>query len=833
MGKISLPAMLVWQLDRLVGQLILVGDHYADPSCPCAYGYKDPSGTYVGENCIPKHLLAVYEYATETSGMSKEENLVEILIEIADEARQIRDIEKAKLCGKNAEQTDIYNWARDHRKSLEPYIYDLHCLIPAKKKGKLQYHTAPAPAPASPQVKISGKCDLDICQVKVKATESYEKTAESLAALPDLVDEVLREYARVRKDISSKTFAIGSTGVTKYEFEYRAVDLTKLVVSHDPYTFEPNTGYPAELQPRMRGRTATKNQVNKIAANLDPDSLLTEFQSLDRGAPIIGEDLVVESGNGRVMALILAAKQYPDKFADYRAALEKKAAQFNIKKKDLDKLDNPILVRVRLSDVDRKTFAQESNQAAMIETSAVENARMDAEKITPAMLYNLEIGESGIEDALRETRNRQFVNLFLAKLPENEQASLVDQKGQVSQVGIRRVVMALFVAAFPGDTGLQLAERFFEAIDVNVRNTFNGIAYALGSLSKMEAMVKAGTRDPDYSIGDDIARAITVFSAVKKTPGMTVEKYMAQIQMLDRELTPFQERILEAINQHSRSGRRIGTILKNYAELVISQPPVEQASLMGDISRPDKAILFDQAVASLDSESIEMHPSLMPAPAPGKSLKVEVCRGIQEAKDTHIHFLELPADPKTGDHPWHQKWIEVYNKTLQYCGCMVPAPAGADPQDWFAEKIDWCNLSTGERKVITGWRPLRDLVAWGMAAGKVQVCKTGMVENAFQVTIKDLDSTKIAQGVILGEKIPTAKRVYTPYRELVFEVMIPEEEPVLTWHSQEVIKAPRAKEGIQESFFAMIPAPAPLEYCTVGDKTAAGSRRYPDGSVKL
>ena len=110
-----------WQLDRLIGQLMLVGDHYADPTCPCTFGYTDPSGTYIGENCIPKHLLAIYEYATETQVMTDNEDLRDILLTIADEARQLREKEKEKLCGKEIEQEDITNWARDKRKDIEEY----------------------------------------------------------------------------------------------------------------------------------------------------------------------------------------------------------------------------------------------------------------------------------------------------------------------------------------------------------------------------------------------------------------------------------------------------------------------------------------------------------------------------------------------------------------------------------------------------------------------------------------------------------------------------------------------------------------------------------------
>lgn len=108
------------------------------------------------------------------------------------------------------------------------------------------------------------------------------------------------------------TTALGMDGVTNYEFEFKIVNFDKLIVSHDPFTFAPNPDYPEELQPRLRERAATKIQVEKIAANLEPDAVIIDFHVIDRGTPIVGPDLVVEAGNGRVMGIIRAAADHPD-----------------------------------------------------------------------------------------------------------------------------------------------------------------------------------------------------------------------------------------------------------------------------------------------------------------------------------------------------------------------------------------------------------------------------------------------------------------------------------------------------------------------------------------
>ena len=63
-----------------------------------------------------------------------------------------------------------------------------------------------------------------------------------------------------------------------------------------------NPLYPSELQPRDRTREASRQQIERMADDLKPE-LLGESYKLSDGAPIIGPDNVVESGNGRTLAI--------------------------------------------------------------------------------------------------------------------------------------------------------------------------------------------------------------------------------------------------------------------------------------------------------------------------------------------------------------------------------------------------------------------------------------------------------------------------------------------------------------------------------------------------
>jgi hypothetical protein len=460
-----------------------------------------------------------------------------------------------------------------------------------KKKGKLKQE---------PVAIITGECDTDTCALAVKGKIETPGKSTSQRGLPAAIDDVLKSLEK-RVSATDKTYAPGISTSNRYDFRFVLREMNDLIVSHDPFTFTLNPSYTAKLQPRQRERLANQSQVRKIAANLDPERLLLDTKSIDTGSPIINKDNLVLCGNGRVMSLMLAATEHPENISRYKQALTQIAPDYNIPITSITKMDMPVLVRLLLTKTDEQAFAEECNARPTIEASAIEKARTDAEKITPAMLNSLEVNEGeSIEDALRARRNQPFVTAFISKLPENEQALLVDAKGQLNSDGVRRMGMAIFVSTFKGDTGLRLASQFFEALDTNVKNAFNGILRSLGVLSQAENLVASGSRDSRYAIGDDLARAIGVYSRLK-SENMTVSKYLAQSQMLERELTPFQERILQVLDEHSRSAKRIGQILTNYAQSVIDSAPPGQVSMLGDI-RATKEELFEQAIGKMKSE---------------------------------------------------------------------------------------------------------------------------------------------------------------------------------------------------------------------------------------
>lgn len=144
---------------------------------------------------------------------------------------------------------------------------------------------------------------------------------------------------------------------TKISSNFALVEAKDLIASHDSLGVA-NPKFPQELQPRDRSDKKSVESIEANAKNLNPSKLGdTEFAG--NGAPIVGDDLVVESGNGRAIAIISA---YDNGDAgEYKEWLAENAESFGFKAEQVNDREQPVLVRIRKSKLDRVNFAIEAN----------------------------------------------------------------------------------------------------------------------------------------------------------------------------------------------------------------------------------------------------------------------------------------------------------------------------------------------------------------------------------------------------------------------------------------------------------------------------------------
>ena len=315
------------------------------------------------------------------------------------------------------------------------------------------------------------------------------------------------------------------------------IEAAQLLASHDAHGNK-TPGYPAELQPRDRCRTTSINWIQKTAAALDPDSL-GQTTRADTGAPIVGQDLIVESGNGRTIAI---AHAYTTGQAEpYRAWLTQHAAGLGITAK-IAAFVAPVLVRIRQTDLDRAAFARAANQDDKLAMTATEIARADAAKLTPALVQK--IGQSG---DLLASDNAQFLAGFCAAMGHAEAAQYLTNAGAPTASLIARAQSAIFARAYRHDRLLELTADSAKPECANLLAALNAAAPAF---IQAEAHPLAS-----QAIAAIIGGADTIKAA--KIAGASLADHLAQQSLFD-QTPPAHAAMAKFIAAHTRSPRRLG-----------------------------------------------------------------------------------------------------------------------------------------------------------------------------------------------------------------------------------------------------------------------------------
>lgn len=367
--------------------------------------------------------------------------------------------------------------------------------------------------------------------------------------------------------------AIGMDG-SSYEMAYEVKSLDELIASND-LAYGVNPLYPSELQPRDRTREASRQQIERMAEDLRPE-LLGESPKLSDGAPIIGMDNVVESGNGRTLAI---AKAYESGRADeYRAYIEQYA---NEKGWDISGINNPVLVRTRLTDTDRTQFAKLANESDVAQYSATERAVSDSDRLPDASL--LTINNDG---SINLDGSMDFVRGFVGSLPKSEQGTVITGDGRLSQEGKRRIESAIMQRAYD-DSGL--ISRMAENLDDDSKTVLSALLRAAPQLAQLDALVKQGGRHQN-TLAKDLAQAAQKLRDLKAND-LTVQDYLNQGQLIDDGVSLGAREFLNVFDQNKRSAKAIGENIQSKIDEVEAMGDPRQGSLFGD--GPEESAALD------------------------------------------------------------------------------------------------------------------------------------------------------------------------------------------------------------------------------------------------
>lgn len=370
--------------------------------------------------------------------------------------------------------------------------------------------------------------------------------------------------------------SVSTAAGRRIEVQPKIVEASSLLTSDHPE-------YPQELQPRQRGaRVALAEQVRGIAKNLEPERLGSSPEA-DRGAPITGPDQVVESGNGRVMALRDVYANNPEKAKAYRAFLESQGH-------DLTGFKEPVLVRERvtpMTDAERRAFTVEANQAATAALSPVERAQADSPLMDAATLSQLRGGD------IATAQNAPFVRAFLTQIPEGERNALVNPDGTVSQEGVRRLQAAILAKAYGGapESNATLG-RMLESTDSDMRSALGGMLDAAPAFAKLRQGIEEGKVGPEYDLSKALTQAIEQTARLRGA-GQALAEFLKQQDFLTAR-APVVDALMRAL--YDKKGERlaarekIAQRLMNYADQALKQR-LDQGMLFGDAPlRPEQLL---------------------------------------------------------------------------------------------------------------------------------------------------------------------------------------------------------------------------------------------------
>lgn len=398
-----------------------------------------------------------------------------------------------------------------------------------------------APGPAGlPPVPAPGPTDAEIAfaQLTAKGTRP-ERARAAVAHLPGA-------DALPRTALEPHSVATASGG---------SVDLVPKVVEASAIKTSADPGYIADLQPRNRMRAASDLQIQDMAKNITPNRLGVSTEA-DRGAPITGPDQMVESGNGRVLALRQAYAENGAQAAKYRDWLASQGV-------DVSKYREPVLVRERatpMSHEERKAFTVAANQSSTLSLSGAERALADSRALSADTL-----GLIRNPADLAAVDNRDFVRQFMQSVPAAERASLMTASGDLSSEGLTRIRNAVMAKAYGNSS---ILARAAESTKDEVKSISQGLQAAAPEWAQMRAAVAAG------QVPKELDATVHLLDAVERTAkirgkGTSLAEGMAQSDAFasqSPESEAFMRLFYSADGKTAAPAGTVGNALRDYAQ---------------------------------------------------------------------------------------------------------------------------------------------------------------------------------------------------------------------------------------------------------------------------
>lgn len=364
-------------------------------------------------------------------------------------------------------------------------------------------------------------------------------------------------------------------GGQRVDVEYQVVEADDLIASNRA-GMERDPRYLADLQPRDRTRAALDMQVQRIGRELEPE-LVGRSASTADGAPIVGPDGMVESGNGRALGILRAYGEGGERATAYRQFLTDEGF-------DVEGMRQPVLVRRRTTEMDdaaRVRFAQEAGRSPVASTSASERAAVDASRLDGRLL---DLYRGGPLDG---EANGDFVTSVMRDVIGGDEANgMVNAFGQLSVEGRERIQGALVRSAYDDPS---LVTALMEDGDEAIAGFGGALKEAAGEMARLRSKVQDGSVSPEADLSGPVRDAVRLVRLARQK-GQPIRVVAAQgdIEPVSDEAAKVlqlafgrglkgrfnRERFLEALSDVAREAERQTTDARLFGD------PLDAGSLL-------------------------------------------------------------------------------------------------------------------------------------------------------------------------------------------------------------------------------------------------------------
>ncbi len=318
-----------------------------------------------------------------------------------------------------------------------------------------------------------------------------------------------------------------------------------------------------DLQPRDRSRINSDDWVAATAARLDPADLMPDHKA-SHGTPIVGPDNVIESGNGRSMAIARAYERHPDRAQAYRGAIE--AAGYAIP----EGVDQPVLIARRKTDLtpeQRRQFVIEAQDGGTARMTPTELARATAQNLQASILSRLDPSAPLASDA-----NGAFVRAALATLPRSERNAMFDASGALNAQGQRQLKEALFARAWPDP---DILARYTEGAPAELKSLMEALEQAAPAWAALKADIEAGLVRGEMDISGFVLDAMRLIGAARELAGKqgmptarALAELLDQVDLIEGAISPLTAALVRKMWKGGRAAPadEVASFLTRYAD---------------------------------------------------------------------------------------------------------------------------------------------------------------------------------------------------------------------------------------------------------------------------